>query len=281
MTLRTRIEESTAYLQQKLGDRLPKVGMILGSGLGGYADKLEDAIQIPYGEIPGFLQSTVEGHRGQLVVGKRGGHTIVAMQGRFHYYEGYSQQEITIPVRVMKKLGIETLIITNAAGGIKPQFIEPLVKLQGVLMVISDHINYSGQNPLIGGNLDEFGPRFPAMNHAYDETLRRKLIAKAAEEGIMLDEGVYAMYSGPNYETPAEIRFLRTVGADAVGMSTVPEVLVATHCGMRVLGISCITNVAAGLVKTPPEHKEVDDMGKRMAPVFTRVLDIALSEILD
>jgi len=274
MTLLERIEKSTAYIQQKLGGQHPQVGMILGSGLGDYADTLEQAIQIPYGEIPGFLHSTVEGHKGQLVIGQRGGRTILAMQGRFHYYEGYCQQEITIPVRVMKKLGIETVVITNAAGGVNAAFAE------GALMVIADHINYSGQNPLIGKNLDEFGPRFPDMTHVYDPALRKRLIETAAAEGINLAEGVYIMFSGPNYETPAEIRFCRAIGADAVGMSTVPEAIVAAHCGIRVLGISCITNMAAGMTGAALNHEEVMETSTRVKKTFTRVLDIVLSDVL-
>jgi len=275
MTLLERIERSTAYIQQKLGGQQPQVGMILGSGLGDYADTLEQAIQIPYAEIPGFLHSTVEGHKGQLVIGQRGDRTILAMQGRFHYYEGYCQQEITIPVRVMKKLGIETVVITNAAGGVNAAFAE------GALMVIADHINYSGQNPLIGKNLDEFGPRFPDMTHVYDPALRKRLMETAAAEGIDLAEGVYIMFSGPNYETPAEIRFCRAIGADAVGMSTVPEAIVAAHCGMRVLGISCITNMAAGMTGAALNHEEVMETSTRVKKTFTRVLDIVLSDVLN
>ncbi|MCL2828903.1 MAG: purine-nucleoside phosphorylase [Oscillospiraceae bacterium] len=275
MTVLERIEKSTAYIQQKLGGQRPQVGMILGSGLGDYADTLEQTIQIPYGEIPGFLHSTVEGHKGQLVIGRRGGQTILAMQGRFHYYEGYCQQEITIPVRVMKKLGIGTVVITNAAGGVNAAFAE------GALMVIADHINYSGQNPLIGKNLDEFGPRFPDMTNVYDPALRKCLIETAAREGIDLAEGVYIMFSGPNYETPAEIRFCRAIGADAVGMSTVPEAIVAAHCGMCVLGISCITNMAAGMTGAALNHEEVMETSTRVKKTFTRVLDIVLSDVLN
>ncbi|MCL2368354.1 MAG: purine-nucleoside phosphorylase [Oscillospiraceae bacterium] len=273
MTLLERINTSTSYLESKLEGRKPQVGMILGSGLGDYADQLENPIAIPYADIPGFLSSTVEGHRGQFMVGEREGKMIIAMQGRFHYYEGYSQAEITMPVRVMKKLGVETLFITNAAGGINLSFAE------GALMVISDHINFSGQNPLIGPNLDEFGPRFPDMTRVYTKELREAVISSAKSEGIELQEGVYIMYSGPNYETPAEIRFMRTMGGDAVGMSTAPEAIVAAQAGLRVLGISCITNMAAGVLDQPLDHAEVMITAERVRKTFTRVLDLALTVI--
>jgi len=275
MTLSERIEQSTAYVAEQLGDLKPEVGMILGSGLGEYADCLEEAIKIPYGDIPGFLRSTVEGHEGQFVVGKRGGLTVLAMQGRFHYYEGYSQQEITMPVRVMRKLGIETLVVTNAAGGVNTAFAE------GALMLIADHINYSGQNPLIGANLDEFGPRFPDMSNVYTPVLRKRLLERTESEGIDLAQGVYAMFSGPCYETPAEVRFARAMGADAVGMSTVPETMVAAHAGMQVLGISCITNMAAGILDAPLHHGEVVETANRVRKTFTRVLDLVLEVVVE
>jgi len=273
MNLLTRIEESAAYIRSKLGALQPTVGLILGSGLGAYADDLEDQVVIPYGEIPGFHASTVVGHKGQLVAGRRGGMTVLAMQGRSHYYEGYTQAEITIPVRVMKRLGIDTLIITNAAGGVNHAFAE------GALMAIRDHINFSGQNPLIGLNLGEFGPRFPAMTKVYDQSLRARVLARAKAEGITLNEGVYMMFSGPNYETPAEIHFARAIGADAVGMSTVPEVIVAAHADMRVLGISCITNMAAGMLDEHLSHQDVEAVAGRVRGTFVRVLDLALATI--
>ncbi|MCL2856452.1 MAG: purine-nucleoside phosphorylase [Oscillospiraceae bacterium] len=273
MSLSTRIEESAAYIQSKLGGLLPTVGLILGSGLGAYADDLEDTVQIPYAEVPGFLVTTAPGHRGQLVAGRRAGVGVLAMQGRSHFYEGYGQGEITLPVRVMKKLGIDTIIITNAAGGVNEVFTE------GALMLISDHINFSGSNPLIGPNLEDFGTRFPAMTKVYDATLRRRVLDMTRDEGIQLHEGVYMMFSGPGYETPAEIRFARTIGADAVGMSTVPEVIVAAHAEMRVLGISCITNMAAGMRDEHLSHSEVEDVAKRTHLTFVRVLDLALAAI--
>jgi len=275
MDYKTRIEESAAYIKVRLGTLRPQVGLILGSGLGAYADDLEDQIHIPYADIPGFLTSTVEGHVGRFVAGRRGGMTVLAMQGRFHYYEGYSQQETTIPVRVMKKLGIDTLVITNAAGGVNTSFAE------GALMVITDHINFSGQNPLIGPNLDEFGPRFPDMTTIYDSALRTQLIDRAKAEGIDLDRGVYVMFSGPNYETPAEVRFARIMGGDVVGMSTVPEAIVAYHAKMRVLGISCVTNMAAGVLDQPLHHGEVVEVANRVHGTFVRVLDLALGVIAE
>ena len=273
MSISNRITESTAYIQSKLGNLKPQVGLILGSGLGAYANDLDDAVCIPYGDIPGFLTSTVEGHAGQFVAGKRNGVTVLAMQGRFHFYEGYSQQEITIPVRVMKKLGIDTIFITNAAGGVNTDFGE------GALMVITDHINYSGANPLIGPNLDEFGPRFPDVSYVYTPALRAKVLELAEKDGIKLRQGVYVMFSGPNYETPAEVRFARTMGGDAVGMSTAPEAIVAAHCGMRVLGISCITNMAAGVLDQPLDHSEVTETANRVHSTFIRLLDLALTAV--
>ncbi|MCL2563701.1 MAG: purine-nucleoside phosphorylase [Oscillospiraceae bacterium] len=273
MSLLKRIEESASYIQSKLGGLKPQVGLILGSGLGAYADDLENPVCIPYSEIPGFHASTVVGHKGQLVAGTRDGVTVLAMQGRSHFYEGYQQADITLPVRVMKQLGIDTLIITNAAGGVNEAFKE------GALMVITDHINFSGTNPLIGPNLEEFGPRFPPMTKVYDPTLRRKLLVMTQAESITLNEGVYMMFAGPNYETPAEIRFARTIGADAVGMSTVPEVTVAAHAGMRVIGISCITNMAAGMQEVHLSHSEVEEVATRVRSTFIRVLDLALQVI--
>jgi len=275
MDLTNRINASTAYIKSKLGTLQPQVGLILGSGLGAYADDLEDSIAIPYAEIPGFLVSTVEGHKGQLVAGRRAGVTVLAMQGRFHYYEGYTQQEITLPIRVMKQLGIDSLIITNAAGGVNEAFAE------GALMVINDHINFSGDNPLMGPNLGEFGPRFPAMTKVYDKDLRQRVMAMAKAEGITLNEGVYMMFSGPCYETAAEVRFARIAGADAVGMSTVPEVIVAAHADMRVLGISCITNMGAGMLDEHLSHGEVEEVARRVRGTFVRVVDLALAVIAE
>ncbi|HIF14280.1 MAG TPA: purine-nucleoside phosphorylase, partial [Bacteroidetes bacterium] len=226
-----RINEAYNFLSQNIGGFDPEIGLILGSGLGVLADEIIDPVCIPYGDIPSFPVSTVEGHSGQLVIGKLEGKTVLAMQGRFHYYEGYSMQEITIPVRVMSKLGIKKMIITNAAGGVNESF------KAGDLMIINDHINFSGDNPLIGPNLDEFGPRFPDMSSPYNEELIRVLKNVAKQQNISLKEGVYFYSQGPSYETPSEVNMARICGADAVGMSTVPEVIVGVHAGMKILGI--------------------------------------------
>lgn len=269
MTLQKRIEQSAAYIRTRLGTLQPQIGIILGSGLGDWADGIENALTIPYAEIPNFLTASVDGHRGQFVIGQRHGVTVIAMQGRFHYYEGYSQSEVTIPIRAMKQLGIHTLILTNAAGGVNLDFEE------GDFMVIRDHINYSGQNPLIGDNLESFGTRFPDMSAIYDPALRAALKKQAASAGMNLHEGVYVMFSGPSFETPAEIHFARTMGADAVGMSTVPEAIVAVHAGLRVLGISCITNMAAGIRDTL-SHEDVNRTGARVKLAAEELLDLAV-----
>ena len=269
MNLSANIREASQYLRSRVS-QLPTIGLVLGSGLGDYADTLEDAISIPYSDIPHFPVPTIQGHSGALVFGKKQGKSVVVMQGRIHYYEGKSQREITMPIRVLAALGVRKLVLTNAAGGVNTAF-HP-----GDLMVIADHINYSGSNPLIGPNLEEFGPRFPDMSDLYTASIRAALKEKAAEAGIGLQEGVYAMYSGPNYETPAEIRMFRTLGADAVGMSTVPEALVGGHCGMDVVGISCITNMAAGVLPRKLSHGEVMETAALVHDKFQQVVDILL-----
>ena len=258
--------EAADYIKEKLGGRTPEIAITLGSGLGDLADQLVDAINIPYGEIPHFPVSTVAGHKGQFVVGKLGGREVLCMQGRFHYYEGYDLKQVTLPVRVMKLLGIGTLIVTNAAGGINTGF------RPGNLMLIEDHLNLTGENPLIGENPSEFGERFFDMTVAYDREYRTLAEQLAAEMNIPLQKGVYAWLTGPNYETPAEIRYLRTIGADAVGMSTVPEVLVARHSGLRVCGISCITNLAAGMGEGLLSHEEVKETADRVKVDFMRLV---------
>lgn len=273
-TILERIESATDYIKSRIGGT-PSMGLILGSGLGDFAHSLDEKIVIPFGEIPGFPLPTVEGHAGSLVVGRHQGRLLVALSGRVHYYEGQSQQVITIPVRVMARLGVKTILLTNAAGGVNLNF------SQGALMLISDHINYSGQNPLIGSNLESFGPRFPDMSDIYSRTMRDKLKKEARREGIDLEEGVYVMYSGPNYETPAEIRMMRGFGADAVGMSTVPEALVACHAGLNVLGISCITNMAAGVLDQPLDHAEVVATAARVKDRFIRLLSLAIRLFAD
>ena len=270
MTITDKITAAADYIRTQV--RLqPKIGLILGSGLGDYADTLEDAVKIPYGAIPNFPVPTIAGHTGALVFGRKQGREVVVLQGRIHYYEGLPQQEITLPVRVLAALGVETLVLTNACGGINLSF-QP-----GDLMLISDHINFSGANPLMGPNLDAFGPRFPDMSDLYTASLRKAIREKAREECIPLQEGVYAMYSGPNYETPAEIRMFRTLGADTVGMSTVPEALVAGHCGMNVVGVSCITNMAAGVLPVKLNHAEVTETANRVRAVFSRLIDLILT----
>lgn len=260
------------YLNEKVNIQ-PEIGIILGSGLGSFAEVIEEKVTIPYREIPHFPVSTVEGHKGQLVFGKVMGKSIVAMQGRFHYYEGYSMQEVTFPVRVMQVLGVNGLIVTNAAGGINPSY------RPGDLVVIKDHINLMGANPLRGENLTSLGPRFPDLSEGYDLEWRQRALTVAREIGIHPQEGVYAAMSGPSYETPAEIRFLRTIGADLVGMSTVPEVIIANQGGMRVLGISCVTNMAAGILPQRLSHAEVMETAERIEKQFVRFVQ-ALIRIL-
>ncbi|MGI8897319.1 MAG: purine-nucleoside phosphorylase [Pyrinomonadaceae bacterium] len=244
----------------------PQIAVVLGSGLGGFADEFEGAVRIPYAEIPGFGASTVAGHAGSLVIGKVGQVPVVAMQGRVHSYEGYSLEEVTFPIRTFKLLGIETILLTNAAGGINVQLSE------GTLMIISDHLNLMSVNPLRGPNDERFGPRFPDMTEVYSRELQETVVEEANALGIEVRRGIYAALSGPSYETPAEIHMLRSFGADAIGMSTVPEAIVARHMGMRVLGISCITNMAAGISDGPINHEEVMEIGNRVRATFTLLL---------
>jgi purine-nucleoside phosphorylase len=244
----------------------PRVAIVLGSGLGDFAEDFQDAVAVPYAEIPGFVTSTAEGHAGRLVIGKVDQVPVLAMQGRVHFYEGYSLEEVTFPMRVFKLLGIKTVILTNAAGGIDVQL------SQGALMVINDHLNLMGVNPLRGPNDERFGARFPDMSEVYSRRLQEMVCEAARELGIEVRRGIYAGLSGPNYETPAEIHMLRTFGADAVGMSTVPEAIVARHMGLEVAGISCITNMAAGIGDEPINHEEVMETGKRVKSSFSQLL---------
>ena len=260
------VQEAAAYVRSALDGRRPEIAITLGSGLGDLAERLDAPLTIPYKEIPHFPVSTVSGHKGQFVCGKLGGKEVLCMQGRFHYYEGYDLKQVTMPVRVMKLLGIDSLLVTNAAGGINTGF------HAGTLMLIEDHLNLTGENPLIGENLDAFGDRFFDMTVAYDKEYRTLAKATAEELNIPLSTGVYAWLTGPNFETPAEIRYLRTIGADAVGMSTVPEVLVARHSGIRVLGISCITNLAAGMTDNTLSHEEVKETADRVQNEFIRLV---------
>ncbi len=243
------------------------IGVILGSGLGDYADALENRKSIAYKDIPGFPVSTVAGHAGMWHTGDLHGKRVCMMQGRFHGYEGYKMTDVTLPVRVMKALGVKTLIVTNAAGGVNTDF------ASGALMLITDHINLSGKNPLIGPNLDSFGPRFPDMTYAYDREYQALARNVAQGQGLELREGVYCWLNGPCYETPAEIRMVRMLGADAVGMSTAPEVIVARQEGLRVLGFSCITNMAAGILDQPLNHAEVMETGNRVKGAFRALVD--------
>ena len=251
----------------------PRVAVVLGSGLGGFADDFEDAVAIPYEDIPGFVRSTAEGHAGRLVVGRIDQVPILAMQGRVHYYEGYSMEEVTFAIRTFKLLGIKTLLLTNAAGGINVQL------SQGALMVISDHLNLMGVNPLRGANDERFGPRFPDMSAVYSPALQEIVVEEARALGIELRRGIYAALSGPNYETPSEIHLLRNCGADAVGMSTVPEAIVARQMDMEVLGISCITNMASGISDEPINHDEVMETGNRVRSSFTQLLRRVVSRL--
>ena len=264
------IKTAAQYIKNKLGEFKPEICIILGSGLGDLADILDNKIEIPYAEIPNFVSSTVVGHKGQFVAGLLNGRAVICMQGRFHFYEGYDLRTVTLPIRVMKSIGVEKLIVTNAAGGVNTNY-KP-----GDLMIITDHINLTGRNPLIGHNLDEFGTRFPDMSTAYDKEYIEIARKYAEKLGVAYQQGVYAWLTGPTYETPAEIRYVRGCGADAVGMSTVPEVIVARHSGMRVLGISCITNMAAGILNQPLNHEEVTETANKVKTAFMQlVTDIA------
>jgi len=264
-SIQQKIEQATDYIQTKYSDK-PTIGLILGSGLGAIADNIEDATKISYSDIPHFPVSTVKGHAGQLVIGKLENKTVIAMQGRFHYYEGYDMESVTFPVRVMKQLGVKKLIVTNAAGAVNKNF-NP-----GDLMIISDHLNLQGTNPLIGKNVEEQGTRFPDMSTAYDPDLISLAHNAGKKLNIKLREGVYACMTGPSFETPAEIRMLRILGADAVGMSTAPEVIVANHARIKCLGISCITNMATGVLDKPLNHKEVIETSTRIKNIFINII---------
>ena len=264
-SLYERAEHATRIIRARINVE-PRIAVVLGSGLGGFADDFEEAVRIPYEDIPGFKRSTAQGHAGQLVVGQIDSVPILAMQGRVHYYEGYTLEEVTFPIRAFKLLGIKTLILTNASGGINVEL------QQGALMVLSDHLNLMGTNPLLGANDERFGPRFPDMSAVYSPQLQELVVEEARSIGVEVRRGIYGALSGPSYETPAEIVMLRNLGADAVGMSTVPEAIVARHMGLEVLGISCITNMAAGLSDEPINHEEVMAIGDRVRGTFTELL---------
>ncbi len=260
-----KLDKTVAYLKSKI-DYVPEIAIILGSGLGKLADFIEDAKVIPYEEIPNFPETTVVGHEGKLIFGTIKNRKVVAMKGRFHYYEGNEMDTVVYPIRVFKHLGIENLIVTNAAGGVNISY-KP-----GDLMLITDHISLFCDNPLRGGNIDELGPRFPDMSVAYDRNLRALASETAEKLGIDLKSGIYSYCKGPSYESPAEIKALRNMGADAVGMSTVPETITARHMAMRVLGISCITNMAAGILDQPLNHAEVMETGKQVEKKFSELV---------
>ncbi|HPH65846.1 MAG TPA: purine-nucleoside phosphorylase [Kofleriaceae bacterium] len=268
-----RVTAAADYVRERMGARRPKTGLILGSGLGGFADGLEDAVAIDYADIPHFPRSAVHGHKGRLVIGTRNGAMCVAMQGRVHLYEGHTAQAVAFPARVLVALGASTLIITNAAGGLQASW-EP-----GTLMLIRDHIDMLRDHALRGPNDERFGPRFPDMTRAYCPTLRAMVKATAQAAGIALQEGVYVAMPGPCYETPAEVKMLQVLGGDATGMSTVPEVVVANHMGAKVIGISCITNKAAGITGEALSHDEVTETADRVRATFERLLSEILGKL--
>ncbi len=265
MDLFDKVTEARRFIESKTSLR-PKVGLVLGSGLGAFAEHVAERAEIPYSEIPHWPVSTAVGHAGKLVLGAVEGVPAAVMAGRVHYYEGYSMQEVTFPVRVLGAMGVRSLLLTNAAGGIN------LALKQGGLVLLSDHLNLQGDHPLKGPNEERLGPRFPDMTEAYNRHYRELAHAAAREQGLELLEGVYAVLSGPSYETPAEIRYLRTIGADLVGMSTVPEVIVANHMGIRCLAISCVTNMAAGILDRKISHEEVLETGERVKGALTALL---------
>ena len=267
MTYLERVDAAAAAVKGRCGDVTADVAIVLGSGLGEFANRLAQPVSIPYGDLPHWPASRIIGHEGRLVVGTLAGRHVAALSGRAHFYEGHDLQTVTFAARVMSRLGVKVLILTNAAGGIN-------VKLTpGTLMVIDDHINLLGSNPLVGPNEDAFGVRFPDMTEVYSKRLRRIADAVAREQGLPLGHGVYVAVHGPSYETPAEIRFLRTIGADAVGMSTVPEAIVARHMGVEVLGISCISNAAAGVLPQPLNHDEVMEVARQVRDAFAALLE--------
>lgn len=268
----TRADSAAHFLLSQTALR-PKIGLILGSGLGAFADSLTEAARIPYAQIPSFPRSTAIGHAGQMVIGKAGAVAVAAMQGRVHLYEGYSAQEVAFPIRAFGRMGVQAVILTNAAGGINLKY------KQGALVVIKDHINLQGHNPLVGPNDDRFGPRFPDMTQAYSRTYGKAAQEEAAKLGLTLADGVYVALLGPSYETPAEIRYLRTIGADLVGMSTVAEVIAARHMGIKVLAISCVTNMAAGILDQPLSHQEVLETGEKVRGQFEALLRAVLPRI--
>lgn len=268
----TKINQTADYLRSRVED-MPRTAIILGTGLGALVDHIDDKLYIPYSEIPNFPVSTVEGHSGNLIFGRLGGKRVIAMQGRFHYYEGYDMKQVTFPVRVFKALGVDTLFVSNAAGGMNKDF------RVGDVMVITDHINLFPENPLRGRNYSELGPRFPAMTEAYSQRLIAMADEIAAADGIRLMHGVYVGTAGPTFETPAEYEYFRIIGGDAVGMSTVPEVIVANHAGMEVFGVSVITDLGGKDIKEVPTHEEVQKAAVKAQPVMTHIIKEMVSRL--
>lgn len=265
-TLREQADAAAAVVRKRIGGVEPAVGLVLGSGLGAFADELKARVEVPYGDIPHWPVSTAVGHAGKLVSGMLGATPVIVLAGRAHLYEGYSARRVSFPARVLQALGVHSLVLTNAAGGINLSY------SQGALVALSDHINLQGTNPLIGPNEDDWGPRFPDMSEAYSKEYRALAKEAALGLGFALPEGVYAALSGPSYETPAEIRYLRAIGADLVGMSTAPEAIVANHMGLKVLAISCVTNMAAGVLDQKIDHEEVLETGRQVRTRFTELL---------
>jgi purine-nucleoside phosphorylase len=273
MTDQFTLAEDAARLILQRTPLRPMIGLVLGSGLGAFADSLTEATRVPYSDIPSFPQSTAIGHAGRMVLGKAADVAVAAMQGRVHQYEGYSAQQVAFPIRVFARMGVKSVILTNAAGGINLSY------SQGALVMLRDHINLQGTNPLVGANDDRFGVRFPDMTHTYSRAHRQIAREEAAKLDIPLQEGVYAALLGPSYETPAEIEYLRRIGADLVGMSTVAEVIAARHMGLNVLAISCVTNMAAGILDQPLSHAEVMETGERVRTIFESLLKAILPRI--
>ncbi|HWR60857.1 MAG TPA: purine-nucleoside phosphorylase [Clostridia bacterium] len=272
MDLRARIEKAAGYIRERSGFE-PEIGIILGTGLGSLGDHIEKVSVIDYADIPEFPVSTVFGHAGRLILGWLEGKKVVAMQGRFHYYEGYTMQEVTMPVRVMQRLGVKLLVASNACGGLNPAF------NAGDIMIITDHINFMGTNPLIGPNLDDFGPRFPDMSEVYDSDMVKLLEKAAAGLDIPVHKGVYGGVSGPNYSTKAELRMMIKLGSDTVGMSTVPEAIAARHCGLKVAGVSCITDMAIPDTMSAPTHEEIVRVAESVKPKFTALIKQFVKEV--
>jgi purine-nucleoside phosphorylase len=267
-----KIQEATSFIQT-ITKVKPKVGLILGSGLGVYVDQIEDQVIIPYEDIPHFHKTTVEGHQGRLIIGKVKGVDVAVLQGRYHVYEGHELNDVVLPTRVLCLLGAESMILTNAAGGINPDYVP------GDLVYITDHINMTGRNPLVGPNISELGPRFPDMTQAYDIELRELIKTSAKAVGFDIKGGVYAQMLGPTYETPAEINMLRVIGGDLVGMSTIPECIAANHLGIKVAGISCVTNLAAGVGHEKLKHEDVKEVAKIAMQKFSDLLTELVSRI--